>query len=246
MKIEVMYPEICSLYGELGNIDYIKKSMPDCEIVETHINDKPAFIDGNIDLVYMGTMTESSQELVLEKLFPLKKEISDAIENGQRFLITGNAVEIFGKEIEDVDKALVENGKDAVECLGIFEFSTKRRMLHRFNSLYVGKYEGLDIVGFKSQFSHSYYEDRKKLRPFLNTTIGTGFNPDIKEEGIHYKNFIGTYLIGPLLVLNPYFFIKFFEDMGCKNVKPAYFEQAVSAYDFRLKEYTTPGKGLYY
>ena len=33
-----------------------------------------------------------------------------------------------------------------------------------------------------------------------------GYGNDIKDkfEGIHYKNFFGTYLLGPLLIRNPY------------------------------------------
>ena len=32
MKIEVLYPEIANLYGDLENIDYLKKSYPEIEI----------------------------------------------------------------------------------------------------------------------------------------------------------------------------------------------------------------------
>ena len=36
MKIEVLYPEIANLYGDLENIDYLKKSYPETyyEIIE--------------------------------------------------------------------------------------------------------------------------------------------------------------------------------------------------------------------
>lgn len=246
MKIEVMYPEICNLYGEMGNVRYLKESIGDCQIVETHINDKPLFLSEEVDLVYMGTMTESSQLLVLEKLSPIKDEIEKAIEAGQKFLITGNAVELFGKEIVDEDKELIENGVDTIHCLGIFDFKTKRKMMHRFNSLYVGKYAEMDIVGFKSQFSHSYYNAEGDIKPLFETAIGPGFNPDVRAEGIHYKNFMGTYLIGPLLVLNPYFLISLLEDMGHGEVRPVFFDEAVDAYKYRLAEYTKPGKGFYY
>ena len=33
MKIEVLYPEICNLYGDLGNIRYLQKSRPELEDV---------------------------------------------------------------------------------------------------------------------------------------------------------------------------------------------------------------------
>ena len=64
MKIEVLFPEICNLYGELGNIRYLKKSCPDIEVVETAINDRPLLVSEVPDLIYMGTMTESALELI--------------------------------------------------------------------------------------------------------------------------------------------------------------------------------------
>ena len=40
-----------------------------------------------------------------------------------------------------------------------------------------------------------------------------GFGTNNEFEGIHYKNFYGTYLIGPLLVRNPNFFKEFFKQL---------------------------------
>ena len=51
MKIEVLYPEICNLYGDLGNIRYLQKSCPELEVVETDLKSRPAFLDGGVDLV---------------------------------------------------------------------------------------------------------------------------------------------------------------------------------------------------
>ena len=68
MKIEVLFPEVCNLYGELGNISFLKKSCPEIEIVETSLKDEPLFIREVPDLIYMGTMTERAQLIVLEKL----------------------------------------------------------------------------------------------------------------------------------------------------------------------------------
>ena len=53
MKIEVLYPEIANLYGDLENIDYLKKSYPEIEISKTHLNDEPLFVSEKPDLVYM-------------------------------------------------------------------------------------------------------------------------------------------------------------------------------------------------
>ena len=104
MKIEILYPEIANLYGDLANIKYIMASTPDCKVIGTDLNTKPAFLtESDIDLVYMGTMTENSQLVAMEHLAPFKDEIRASIEKGQRFLMTGNAFEIFCKDITDLD-----------------------------------------------------------------------------------------------------------------------------------------------
>ena len=51
------------------------------------------------------------------------------------------------------------------------------------------------------------------------------------------NNFIGTYLLGPLLVLNPLFTARLMEELGRPGAKPAFFEQSMEAYERRLGEF---------
>ena len=44
MKIEILYPEICTLYGDKGNTMYLQKCLPDAEFVTTGLNEKPLFL----------------------------------------------------------------------------------------------------------------------------------------------------------------------------------------------------------
>ena len=71
MKIEILYPELCTLYGDKGNMQYLKLCLPDAEFVETTLNAKPLFLTEDIDLVYMCSMSEKSQEVILSRLLPL-------------------------------------------------------------------------------------------------------------------------------------------------------------------------------
>ena len=48
MKIEILYPEICTLYGDKGNTMYLQKCLPDAEFVTTGLNEKPLFLKENI------------------------------------------------------------------------------------------------------------------------------------------------------------------------------------------------------
>ena len=75
MKVEILFPEFCNLYGELSNIDYLEKCVKEIEIIRTPLNSIPVFINEDIDLVFMAPMTEKTQEKVISKLMPYKDKI---------------------------------------------------------------------------------------------------------------------------------------------------------------------------
>ena len=86
MKIEVLYPEFGNLFGDSSNIKYLKKCLPEAEIINTPINTKPTFVDEQVDLIYLGPMTERSQEIIIKKLKPYRKKIEELIEKNVTFL----------------------------------------------------------------------------------------------------------------------------------------------------------------
>lgn len=231
MKIEILYPEICNLYGDSYNYRYLKQSLKNGNFIETSLNDKPKFIDkkNQVNFVYIGSMTEDNQKLVISKLLPYKKEIKDYIENNNIILATGNSFEIFGNYIEKEEEKL--------EALQIFDFYTELDYNHRHNSLFIGEFNNSKIVGFKSEFSFSYREDGKYN--FIKVDRGVGLNKEDFYEGIKYKNFYGTYLLGPILPMNPYF-TKFLLNEAGFDVEPAFMDAAMDAYDFRVKEMMDP------
>ncbi|MBR3375719.1 MAG: hypothetical protein IKG71_08025 [Firmicutes bacterium] len=243
MKIEILYPEIANLFGDLANIKYIKSSIPDCKVIGTDLSTKPRFLtEKDVDLVYMGTMTENSQIVAMEHLEPYNDEIKTAIETGQRFLMTGNAFEIFCKDITDLDDLPVDRFPERVDvenkvtrCLGIFDINVKRAVMHRLNSLYMGKFGDLDVVGFKSVFT--YAEPRAIIPPMFETVKGPGLDKTSMGEGIRYKNFMATYLTGPLLVLNPKLMIRLLIDCGETHIEPPHYAAAMAAYEQRLEEF---------
>ena len=237
MKIEVLFPEICNLYGDLANIKYLKRASNKIEVINTHLNDEPYFVNNKPDLIYMGTMTENSQKIVIEKLEKYKDRIKELIDEGVHFLITGNALEIFGKSIID------EEGNET-KCLNIYDTVAKQDMMNRFNSLYVGEFDDLKIVGYKSQFTQSYGDNSNNF--FMKTLRSVGINPDTDKEGIKINNFYATYVIGPILLLNPLFAKYLLDSIGLKEYKLDFEEEAIEAYNSRLKDYMEPGRGIYY
>ena len=94
LRVEVLYPEVCNLFGNTYNIKYLEQSVEDIEIINTSLNDEPTFVKEDIDLVYMAPMTEKTQELVIEKLKPHTETIKKQIQENKAFFMIGNALEV--------------------------------------------------------------------------------------------------------------------------------------------------------
>lgn len=246
MKIEVLYPEVCNLYGDLQNVEYLKRSCPEIEVVTTDLNSKPKFLSEEITMVYMGTTTESSQVRVINALKPYTEEIKKKIDEGLNFFITGNAHEMLGQYIQCDDGSKIEG-------LKILPTYAVRDMMHRYNSLWIGQFsdkdqnvDKLDIVGFKSQFTHSYFVDGNKPDSLFITERGDGFNKQTKEEGLRINNLFATYLLGPIFIINPLFTKYYLEHLGATNVVPAYNEAAMASYEKRVVEFRDMSRGFTY
>ena len=41
LRVEVLYPEVCNLFGNTYNIKYLEQSVEDIEIINTSLNDEP-------------------------------------------------------------------------------------------------------------------------------------------------------------------------------------------------------------
>ena len=93
MKVEILFPEVGNLCGDLMNIRYLRQCCPELEVVETDLKSRPAFLEGGVDLVYMGSATEKGLELMVKALTPYREELAARVDGGQRMLVTGNALD---------------------------------------------------------------------------------------------------------------------------------------------------------
>lgn len=195
MIILHLYYDLCNLYGESGNVKAMKNYLEELGI-ETVIKfstlHEKINLD-NVDIVYIGSSTEENQYIVLNHLKQYKKELKKYISNGGFVLATGNAIELFGKTIDN------EKG------LNIFDYDCKTisfrlvdEALFKNNNNYILGFINRNRV-LKNKLENHLFEVVKGIGDDLNANI----------EGIKENNFYGTYLIGPLLVRNPYFLSEF-------------------------------------
>lgn len=228
IKVAHLYYDLMNLYGESGNVKALKMQLEGQGIKTTikflTIDDDLNFKD--YDIVYIGSGTENNQKIVLNHLLKYKKDIENAIEKGVHFICTGNALELFGNVIEDV------NNKKYT-ALGMFDFDVKQeevRMVDEvlFKTDLINKY----ILGFQNQSGHI----KSDILNLFDVVKGIGSYIGSKKEGIHYKNFYGTYVIGPILVRNPEllkYLVKEIINKNNKNFKFKKFNQKleIEAYD---------------
>jgi CobQ-like glutamine amidotransferase family enzyme len=234
LTIEMLYPEIANLHGDNANITYLAQCRPDARVVRTGLTETPAFVGGHVDLVYLGPLTELGQLKVIERLRPHRDRIAALIDAGTNFLFTHNALEVLGTRIRNDEMGYDEPG------LGIFELEATLTMFGRYNGKVTGGVPevaaGEPIVGYKSQFS--MVSAAESLPGFLTADRGIGRNTATAVEGVRQNNFIGTSLIGPLLVMNPYFTRSLLEKLD-PNAAPtlAHERLAVAAYEARLRDF---------
>ena len=67
IKVEILFPEFCNLFGDMYNMKYLKMCLPNAEFIETALDEIPAFVNEDVNLIYLGPMTEKTQEKVKQK-----------------------------------------------------------------------------------------------------------------------------------------------------------------------------------
>ncbi len=228
MVVEILFQEVCGLYGDSQNATYLQACLPDAKFIFTKLTDIPYFAENTPDIIYIGCMSESIQRRVISKLLPLKDRLNQLIDDGVVILATGNAGEIFSKQINYVTENIV------TEALGVFDMTTKTDLFNRYNGVVLGNFGDIKITGFRSQFS--FLEGDNSSNSFLLCERGIGINPKSKLEGMRKQNLICTQVLGPILPLNP-LFCEYLLQLCGVNLPAAYREEAMAAYEQRLNEF---------
>lgn len=233
LTIEMLFPEIANLHGDNSNIDYLTLCRPDARVVRTSLTDIPTFVSAPVDLVYLGPLTEEGQLKAIARLAPYRDRIEALIDAGTVFLFTHNAMEVLGTRIRNDDMGYDEPG------VGIFDLESTVQMFGRYSGKVTGVLPELPehpIVGYKSQFSMVSAPD--SVPGFLVADRGIGRNRGTTIEGVRRNNFIGTSLIGPLLIINPHFTRSLLRLLD-PDTEPqvAHEGLAIAAYDSRLADF---------
>ena len=201
MKINILclYYDLMNLYGDTGNIKVLKYHLDELNIKYNidylSIDDKIDF--SKYDLFLIGDGTEKNRFICLDNILKYKKDTKKAIDNNKFFLVTGNAIGMFGKKLYDKN------------ALGIFEFEVLESKDRVSKEVVLENDICSDIYGF---MNHSDEVINNK-------------NDLFKNEGVHYKNFYGTYVVGPILSRNPEFLEHFLKELILSKDKKYKFKE---------------------
>jgi len=204
-----LYHDLMNLYGDWANAAVLERELVSRGL-EVELNKKSVGDDidfESYDFIYIGSGTERSLLACMRDLTKYKDVFLAGIEAGVPVLSTGNSHELFGRVVLDANE-------NRFEMLGLLDFETKQQHT-RVTGDCVSKASFLDqiLIGFINRAGGSQQGDIK--RPFY-IEPGEGAGYAASPEGIQYKNLLGTYMTGPVLVRNPPL-LKYFADMILKQ-----------------------------
>jgi len=201
LKVINMYPDILNLYGDIGNLICIKQR---CIWRGIDVNIKNLTIDNEVaiedaDMILIGGGSDNGSRIVSSQLLKQKKELENFILDEKVILAISSSYQMFGNSYSKTNKNNTENKKfPSLEILDMETFNQRERLTGNIiieNNLGIKPYEILGFVNHIGETKHNY-------TPLGSVLLGS--KEAEKNEGIIYKNFIGSYLHGPLLPKNPH------------------------------------------
>ena len=194
-----MYDDLLDLYGDWGNLLAVTKGLDAMgipwEIDHKSLGDQPDF--SRYQMIYIGpgkarNLAEAAKDLACQK-----QAVLDAVERGVVFLATGNSRLLFGKRFTGADGQQIPG-------IGLFDYTGEETgnvfisdvLAHPIFAPETASY------GFINRTAHIHGNDRDPLFTVVKGA-GDGEITGESHEGNLYRNFFGTWQLGPLLVKNP-------------------------------------------
>ena len=219
IKILHMYYDLLNLYGENANVRALVKQLEnhnqkvkvDFKTIDDKIN------INSYDFIYLGSGLDESIKIVKEDIKKYTKDLIKYIDSNKHILITGNAIELFegilNYKVKKIDFQIV--GEQ------VFKSNDTDKL----------------IIGFQNR--HSIITDVKEKNLF-EVQSGCGYEPNNDLEGIRKNNLYATYLLGPILIRNPYFLEQIIKELfEMKHLKYSLVKKDISykAYEEFLKNF---------
>lgn len=200
IKILHLYSDALDLYGDYKNLDVlvsrIKEGGHNVSVDKPELYDDISF--DQYDMVYIGHGKARNLAAVAEHFVKYEKEVKASVESGTLWLCTGNSRELFGKSFTTPDG-------DAKRGIGLFDYKGVET-----NKVFVCDMKGVPSFASDS-FCYGFanrtaYLEGENEYPLFTNVVGFSDSESCDgTEGTLYKNFFGTFSMGPVLARNPNF-----------------------------------------
>lgn len=200
LNIIHLYPDLLNLYGDTGNVTCLKKRAT-ARGIEVNVipfsdeeNDVDLF-DG--DIFFMGGGSDKNQQMVYDDFLKYKDTFKELIDDEKVVLAVCGGYQLLGAQYIGKDGNVLP-GLNILDYTSNFDH--EKRIIGNIIIESKLDIEPKTIVGFENHGGRTY----SKYDALGDVLTGYGNNDTDKKEGVIYKNYIGTYLHGPILPKNPH------------------------------------------
>lgn len=196
LKVAHLFPELLNLYGDSGNILVLRRRMEwrgiEADIQEVHPGDTPSF--GDCDIAFIGGGSDREQKIVGDKLLACGDELKAFVEDGGCLVAVCGGYQLLGHSYI--------MGAETVEGLSLVDMYTDHAEPRLIGNIAIqSSICTQPIVGYENHAGRTHLGEG--VQPLGQVVHGHGNDGATGEEGVLYKNVVGTYIHGPLLPKNP-------------------------------------------
>ena len=194
IQIAYLYEDLMNTYGDSGDVKILRFLLGK-QGYQTNVDNislGSSFNADDYDFVFFGGGQDYEQSIVAKDLQRFKETLEKYINDDNPMLAICGGDELMGTYYNTISGTKIKG-------LGILplhtEFDPEKRMIGDT------KYETEwgPTVGFENHSGQPFLDDRTMLKPFAKVVEGYGNNHEEKEDGVRYKNFIGSWSHGPML-----------------------------------------------
>ncbi|MDR2063452.1 MAG: glutamine amidotransferase [Candidatus Nomurabacteria bacterium] len=190
-----LYPREMNLYGDHGNILALQKRCKWRGIKTVVVEYEPSKkLPKEVDVIFGGGGQDSGQSVICGDLLKIGGKLKDLVEDGVPTLVVCGLYQLFGNFFKTLDNTVIKG-------IGVFNLKTLGGSERLIGNVVAESSQFGEVVGYENHSGRTFFE--ADLQPLGDVKKGAGNNGEDFEEGVRYKNAIGTYLHGPILPKNP-------------------------------------------
>lgn len=213
IKLTYLYPDICGLYGDRGNVLAFQRVCGqmglEAEVERIDNTDQAIDFEGT-DIFFLSPGELSVFPSVIAALEKNRAALDSFLARGGYFFAIGSAACVFADEVQRLSRP-------SYAGLGIGGFDcAERDMIYGDDLIFTCRPTGAEREVAGIQIQTVDIHPKAGAEPFGTIVYGYG-NDHSKAEGIRHKNLIITNALGPAFVKNPWLWADVLANIAAKK-----------------------------